>query len=136
MGYTEEEMHELEVLAHLEEKDFDHNTCDNSYIDLVMNAGKKAFKIINKQQKEIERLERINKDYDLIYTKQYEYIQDCISKKVIREKIEKLQKRLKYYEELDLPEIDENGVRIGIIKEEEILTSRVRILVLKELLGE
>lgn len=90
MGYTEEEMHELEILAHLEEKDFNHNTCDNSYIDLVMNAGKKAFKIINKQQKEIERLERINKDYDLIYTKQYEYIQDSISKKVIRKKIEEL----------------------------------------------
>lgn len=54
MKFTEEEIHELEILAHLEEKDFDHNTCDNSFIYLVMNSGKKAFEIIEKQQKEIE----------------------------------------------------------------------------------
>lgn len=61
MKLTEEEMHELEILTLLEEKDFDHNTCDNSYIDLVMNAGKKAFKIINEQQNEIIKLKEHKK---------------------------------------------------------------------------
>ena len=55
---SEEEMHELETLAHLEEKDFNNNTCDKYYIDLVMNAGKKSFKIITKLQKENNRLKK------------------------------------------------------------------------------
>lgn len=91
MKYTEEEMHELEVLAHLEEKDFDHTTCDNSYIDLVMNAGKKAFEIINKQQNEIERLlkdnYRLDRENQLKFEKAVD-TSDYVSKEVIRERIE------------------------------------------------
>lgn len=93
MKYTEEEMHELEILTLLGEKDFDHNTCDNSYIDLVMNAGKKAFKIIKKQQKEIKRLYkdnyRLDRENQLKFEKAVD-TSDYVSKEVIRKKIEEL----------------------------------------------
>lgn len=139
MKLTEEEMHELEILTLLREKDFDHNTCDNSYIDLVMKSGKKAFKIIKKQQKEIKRLYKDNFRLDRENQLKFERAvdtSDYVNKETIKNKITELQERLKYYEELDLPQVDDNGVRTGIIKEEEILTSRARILILKELLGE
>ena len=139
MKYTEEEMHELEILTLLREKDFDHNTCDNSYIDLVMKSGKKAFKIIKKQQKEIKRLYKDNFRLDRENQLKFERAvdtSDYVNKETIKNKITELQERLKYYEELDLPQVDDNGVRTGNNKEEEILTSRARILILKELLGE
>ena len=139
MKLTQDEMHELEILTLLREKDFDHNTCDNSYIDLVMKSGKKAFKIIKKQQKEIKRLYKDNFRLDRENQLKFERAvdtSDYVNKETIKNKITKLQERLKYYEELDLPQVDDNGVRTGIIKEEEILTSRARILILKELLGE
>lgn len=139
MKLTQEDMHELEILTLLGEKDFDHNTCDNSYIDLVMKSGKKAFKIIKKQQKEIKRLYKDNFRLDRENQLKFERAvdtSDYVNKETIKNKIAELQERLKYYEELDLPQVDDNGVRTGIIKEEEILTSRARILILKELLGE
>lgn len=93
MKYTEEEKEAIEVVSNLRcyyndesllnEDELKENKINNNSIDLVL-------KLLDKQQKEIEELKRINKDYDLIYNKQYEYIQDCISKKVIREKIEEL----------------------------------------------
>ena len=56
MKLNEDEIHELEILAHLEEKDFDINICDKSYIDLVINSGKKSFNIITKLLKENDLL--------------------------------------------------------------------------------
>lgn len=82
MEYTEKEK---EII-----KDFKHKLqwCDSAWF--CRDEAEKILYLLEKQKKEIQKLERINKDYDLIYTKQYEYIQDCISKKIIREKIEKL----------------------------------------------
>ena len=94
MRYTEEEMHELEILTLLREKDFDHNTCDNSYIDLVMKSGKKAFKIIKKQQKEIKRLYKDNYRLDRENQLKFERAvdtSDYVSKDKIREKIKELE---------------------------------------------
>ena len=87
MKYTEEEKKAIEYLKENALVKLNENNkivaYGNSYKYYIL-------KLLDKQQKEIEKLGRINKDYDLIYNKQYEYIQDCISKKIIREKIEKL----------------------------------------------
>lgn len=106
MKYTEEEMHELEVLAHLEEKDFDHTTCDNSYIDLVMNAGKKAFEIINKQQNEIERLLKDNYRLDRENQLKFEKALDDLIKSDKENSLLKKQVNLmsKYISNLDIDE--------------------------------
>ena len=85
MKYTEEEKKAIKGLKRL--KEILEINIPNS---IKIKEIKTILNLLEKQQKEIEKLERINKDYDLIYTKQYEYIQDCISKKVIREKIEEL----------------------------------------------
>lgn len=84
MKYTEEEKKAI--------KDFKEDTRNAKIYKFQKRCevNIKILDLLEKQQKEIEKLERINKDYDLIYNKQYEYIQDCISKKVIRERIEKL----------------------------------------------
>ena len=133
MKYTEEEMHELEILAHLEEKDFDHNTCDNSFINLVMNAGKKAFEIINKQKKEINVKDKEINILDEAYSgaikeskKWFDISKNSVSKETIKNKIKELQEELKKCEELDL----------GVIRQEEILVLKQKIKVLKELLGD
>ena len=103
MKLTQDEMHELEILTLLGEKDFDHNTCDNSYIDLVMNAGKKAFKIIKKQQKEIENQKNIIKEKAIVINNQEldkakihnnwqkELKENYVPKEVIRRKIKELE---------------------------------------------
>lgn len=70
---SEDEMHELETLAHLEEKDFNNNTCDKSYIDLVMNAGKKTFKIITKLQKENNLLNNYVKENEIYKKNLFNY---------------------------------------------------------------
>lgn len=97
MKLTEEEMHELEILTLLEEKDFDHNTCDNSYIDLVMNAGKKAFEIINKQKKEINVKDKEINILDEAYSgaikeskKWFDISKNSVSKETIKNKIKEL----------------------------------------------
>lgn len=102
MKLTEEEMHELEILTLLREKDFDHNTCDNSYIDLVMKSGKKAFEIINKQQKEIEELTYNNEILKKLPNSKEKYIAvlesklfNSVSKDKIKEKIKNLSKEEK-----------------------------------------
>lgn len=96
MKLTEEEMHELEILTLLGEKDFDHNTCDNSYIDLVMKSGKKAFEIINKQQKEIEELKSKTQIISPLYIKE-----NYISKDEIRKKIKELNDNRPYLSKFD-----------------------------------
>lgn len=68
MKLNEDEIHELEILAHLEEKDFDINTCDKSYIDLVINSGKKSFNIITKLLRENDLLNNYVKE-NKIYKK-------------------------------------------------------------------
>ena len=126
MKLTQDEMHELEILTLLEEKDFDHNTCDNSYIDLVMKSGKKAFKIIKKQQKEIKRLYkdnyRLDRENQLKFEKAVD-TSDYVSKEVIREKIEELEKLIR-----DIANNDEYSHEIPLYKHD--------IQLLKELLGE
>lgn len=120
MKLTEEEMHELEILTLLGEKDFDHNTCDNSYIDLVMKSGKKAFKIIKKQQKEIKRLYKDNFRLDRENQLKFERAvdtSDYVKKEAIRKKIK---------------EIDENGYW-NFLEERDCEKT---INILKELLGE
>ena len=122
MKFTEEEIHELEILAHLEEKDFDHNTCDNSFIDLVMNSGKKAFEIIEKQQKEIKRLESKNKR--VLYFSNNYCCDDYIPKKEIKEKIHEL-------------ETAKISIEVGYEKIFETKMDNARIIeTLKEILGE
>lgn len=105
----------------------------------VNNAIGIVLKLLEKQQKEIKRLYKDNFRLDRENQLKFERAvdtSDYVNKETIKNKITELQERLKYYEELDLPQVDDNGVRTGIIKEEEILTSRARILILKELLGE
>ena len=126
MKLTQEDMHELEILAHLEEKDFDHNTCDNSFIDLVMNAGKKAFKIIKKQQKEIERQASLIK-FDVKYRNQLEQdLYENASNYVVPKKT--IRKKIKWIED----NILENEYASS--KDKDIAEYQVDIL--KELLGE
>ena len=124
MGYTEEEMHELEILTLLREKDFDHNTCDNSYIDLVMKSGKKAFKIIKKQQKEIEKQASLIK-FDVKYRNQLEQdLYENASNYVISK--EKIKNKIK---ELENIEIDYDNL---ILQGDKILFA---IRILEELIG-
>ena len=104
MKLTQDEMHELEILTLLREKDFDHNTCDNSYIDLVMKSGKKAFKIIKKQQKEIKRLYKDNFRLDRENQLKFERAvdtSDYVSKDKIREKIKELKDNRPYLSKFD-----------------------------------
>lgn len=116
MKLTQEDMHELEILTLLGEKDFDHNTCDNSYIDLVMKSGKKAFKIIKKQQKEIKRLYkdnyRLDRENQLKFEKAVD-TSDYVSKEVIREKI----KDLRYNESLGFEQSFEETFKIEVLEE-------------------
>ena len=134
MRCTNEENQAIKDLKRLEEviKNNIPNNKNIKAIQIVLN-------LLEKQQKEIGRLlmdnHRLDRENQLKFEKAVD-TSDYVNKEIIRNKIAELQERLKYYEELDLPEIDENGVRTGIIKEEEILTSRARILVLKELLGD
>lgn len=108
MKLTEEEMHELEILTLLEEKDFDHNTCDNSYIDLVMNAGKKAFEIINKQKKEINVKDKEINILDEAYSgaikeskKWFDISKNSVSKETIKNKIKELNDNRPYLSKFD-----------------------------------
>ena len=122
MKLTQDEMHELEILTLLGEKDFDHTTCDNSYIDLVMKSGKKAFKIIKKQQKEIKRLESKNKR--VLYFSNNYCCDDYIPKKEIKEKIHEL-------------ETAKISIEVGYEKIFETKMDNARIIeTLKEILGE
>lgn len=138
MNYTEEEKKAIETLANNNWEYLDYMDNKKEYNDL-----KKAIEIVvnlaKKQQKEIKRLYKDNFRLDRENQLKFERAvdtSDYVNKETIKNKITELQERLKYYEELDLPQVDDNGVRTGIIKEEEILTSRARILILKELLGE
>lgn len=162
MGYTEEEKEVLKTI--LENKDkilrIDLPEETKNTLKIIINLLKKQQKEIKeltvsnqeldkecsrlerkevKIQKDIERLLRDNYRLDRENQLEFEKVvdtSDYVNKETIKNKIAELQERLKYYEELDLPQVDDNGVRTGIIKEEEILTSRARILILKELLGE
>ena len=65
-----------------------------------------------------------------------EELNNSIPKQYIQEKIEELKDRLKYYEGLKskLPEIDENGVKTGLIVDETIMVLRAKIQILQEIM--
>ena len=95
----------------------------------VNNAIGIVLKLLEKQQKEIERLYKDNFRLDRENQLKFERAvdtSDYVNKEIIRNKIAELQEELKKCEELDL----------GVIRQEEILVLKQKIKVLKELLGD
>lgn len=89
--------------------------------------------LVEKQQKEIDRLENKDNEYmkiqnnNLQWQEKYRELNEkSLSKEAIREKIEELQEELKSHEEMEL----------GILRHDLIFATKERIRALKELLGE